>query len=70
MELTSPEQVLERLSIRTFLGTLTTDEYVCLVAMYAGFTQKLIAKAFGLSPAKVNRTIQSVRQKFTEWNRA
>jgi len=60
--------ILERISVRQFLSTLSADEIFCVLALYLGAQQKVIADAFGVSPSTLNRMVTNIRQKFTDWN--
>ena len=60
--------VLERISARQFVATLTPDETVCVFALMLGYTQEQVAVLFGSSAATINRLVMKVRHKYTVWN--
>ena len=62
------DAVLERLSVRQFIGTLAGEELACVLGLYQGYPQNEIAEAFGMSPASMNRLVRKIRQKYISWN--
>jgi hypothetical protein len=62
------EEVLDRISVRQFISTLTPVEMLCVAAKLSGCDQSQIANIFGDSPATVCRIFKRIQSKYTAWN--
>ena len=62
------QEVLERVSVCQFIGTLTIEEIICMNARLVGYEQVEIAQILGDSPATICRIFKRIQSKYIQWN--